>query len=127
MQSKVMHGRREGQTKERNSAELHRHQIGLAAQGIDPKNVLVVQPNDWKRIQDNLSRYNREAEMAKQKAAEREHLHEFSKNLVKHWNNTNEGIRLKKLQARKLREEKEEEERKKVDIEEAKLQAQKRK
>merc|ERR1712243_499756 len=101
--------------------------MGLAAQGIDPKNVLVVQPNDWKRIQDNLSRYNREAEMAKQKAAEREHLHEFSKNLVKHWNNTNEGIRLKKLQARKLREEKEEEERKKVDIEEAKLQAQKRK
>eukprot|EP00794_Sanderia_malayensis_P003148 gene3148-3617_t len=127
MQSKVLHGRREGQVKDRGLEDWQQQQsIGLTAQGIDPRSVLVVQPKDWKRIQDNLTRYDREAELAKQKAAERENLHETSKNLVKHWENTNEGIRLKKLQARKLREEKEEEERKKIDIEEARLQAEKR-
>ena len=52
--------------------------------------VLVVQPKDWKRIQDNLSRYNKEAEEAKLKRAERERLHETSKHMVKSWENTNE-------------------------------------
>ena len=52
--------------------------------------VLVVQPQDWKRIQDNLSRYNREAEEAKLKREERDRLHETSKNMVKNWDNTNE-------------------------------------
>lgn len=55
--------------------------------------VLVVQPIDWKRIQDNLSRYNKGAEEAKLQKAERERLHETSKGLVKHWSNTNEVIR----------------------------------
>jgi len=58
---------------------------------------------------------------------EREELHTLSKEKVKHWENTIEGQRLKKLQARKIREEKEEEERVKIDQEEAKHQAQKRK
>lgn len=39
----------------------------------------------------------------------------------------NQGQRQKKLEARKLREEKEEEEKKKIDLEEAKFQARRRK
>ena len=49
-----------------------------------------MQPNDWQRIQDNLSRYNREAEEAKLRREERERHHEASKNMVKSWDNTNE-------------------------------------
>lgn len=120
--SLVMHGRREGQQK---GAELPR--IGLMAQGINPKDVAVFQPKDWQRIQNSLTKYNQAAEKAEQQKRDRENLHAVSKELVKHWENTIEGQRLKKLQARKLREEQEEEERKKIDIEEAKIQAEKRK
>lgn len=121
-----MHGRREGQAKNGGLAsELPR--IGLVAQGINPNEVAVFQPKDWQRIQNNLARYNEASEKAEQKRRDRENLHAASKELVKHWENTIEGQRLKKLQARKLREEQEEEERKKIDIEEAKIQAQKRK
>lgn len=49
-----------------------------------------MQPKDWKRIQDNLSRYNKEAEEAKLKREERDRLHETSKHMVKNWDNTNE-------------------------------------
>jgi len=117
-----MHGRREGQHK---SEDLPR--VGLMAQGINPKDVAVFQPKDWQRIQNSLTKYNQAAEKAEQQKRDRENLHAASKELVKHWENTIEGQRLKKLQARKLREEQEEEERKKIDIEEAKIQAQKRK
>jgi len=117
-----MHGRREGEHK---SGELPR--VGLMAQGINPKDVAVFQPKDWQRIQNSLTKYNQAAEKAEQQKRDRENLHAASKELVKHWENTIEGQRLKKLQARKLREEQEEEERKKIDIEEAKIQAQKRK
>ncbi|XP_066921386.1 cilia- and flagella- associated protein 210-like [Clytia hemisphaerica] len=126
MSSLIMHGRREGQVKNGGLAsELPR--IGLMAQGINPNEVAVFQPKDWQRIQNNLARYNEASEKAEQKRRDRENLHAASKELVKHWENTIEGQRLKKLQARKLREEQEEEERKKIDIEEAKIQAQKRK
>jgi len=117
-----MHGRREGQNK---SGDLPR--VGLMAQGINPKDVAVFQPKDWQRIQNSLTKYNQAAEKAELQKRDRENLHAVSKELVKHWENTIEGQRLKKLQARKLREEQEEEERKKIDIEEAKIQAQKRK
>jgi len=117
-----MHGRREGRNK---SGDLPR--VGLMAQGINPKDVAVFQPKDWQRIQNSLTKYNQAAEKAELQKRDRENLHAVSKELVKHWENTIEGQRLKKLQARKLREEQEEEERKKIDIEEAKIQAQKRK
>ncbi|EDO49042.1 predicted protein [Nematostella vectensis] len=89
--------------------------------------VTVIQPKDWTRIQNSLARYNKD--VARQKAIKEEKLalHNISNEMVKHWDNTIEGLRNKKLQARKIREEKEEAERVKIDIEEAKHQAQKRK
>ena len=101
--------------------------MGLMAQGINPQDVLVVQPNDWQRIQNTYNKRNAEKEQCEAQKRERSALHEKSKQLVKNWENTIEGQRLKKLQARNIREEHEEEERKKIDIEEAKLQAEKRK
>ena len=70
--------------------------------------VAVFQPKDWQRIQNSLTKYNQAVEKAEQQQKDREILHEKSKELVKHWENTIEGQRLKKLQARKLREEQEE-------------------
>ncbi|KAJ7375299.1 hypothetical protein OS493_002047 [Desmophyllum pertusum] len=101
--------------------------LSVIPQGVDPRDVTVLQPEAWRRIQNSLSRYNEDQMRLQAKRQEREELHTISKDSVKHWENTIEGQRLKKLQARKLREEKEEEEKVKVDKEEAKHQAQKRK
>lgn len=57
----------------------------------------------------------------------KEALKQQSKDLVKNWSNTIAGQRLKKLEARKIREAKEEEEKIQIDIEEAKFQAARRK
>ncbi|XP_058940424.2 cilia- and flagella- associated protein 210-like [Pocillopora verrucosa] len=122
MASRIMHGRREGQTREFGGAK-----VSVIPEGVDPREVTVLQPDSWRRIQNSLSRYNEEQMRLEAKRKEREDLHAISKESVKHWENTIEGQRLKKLQARQLREEKEEEEKVKIDKEEAKHQAQKRK
>ncbi|XP_020917240.1 coiled-coil domain-containing protein 173 [Exaiptasia diaphana] len=120
--STIMHGRREGQKREYNDV-----QVSVIPEGYDQRDVTVIQPADWNRIQNSLAHYNKEEARLKALHEEREALHNMSKEMVQHWGNTIEGQRIKKLQARKIREEKEEEERVKIDIEEAKLQAQKRK
>ncbi|XP_029192450.2 coiled-coil domain-containing protein 173-like [Acropora millepora] len=122
MASRILHGRREGQTREMNGKLL-----SVIPEGINPREVTVLQPGVWRRIQNSLSGYNEEKVRLEAKTKERQELHTLSKDTVKHWENTIEGQRLKKLQARELREEKEEEERVKIDKEEAKHQAQKRK
>jgi len=123
MSTTIMHGRREG--REKTSGFLPK--VGMLAKRIDASKVAVLQPRDWQRIQNNLSKFNREAQNYEAQKKDRESLHAASKELVKHWENTIEGQRLKKLQSRKLREEQEELDRQKIDIEEAKLQAKQRK
>jgi len=121
---------RRGQQKSYSTGDLRRQdqqRYGLLAQGINPNDVAVFQPKDWLRIQNNLSKHNAGKERYDAQKREREELHNKSKELVKHWENTIEGQRLKKLQARNIREEQEEKERQKIDIEEARLQAEKRK
>ncbi|XP_033106191.1 coiled-coil domain-containing protein 173-like [Anneissia japonica] len=90
-------------------------------------NVAVLSKGDWDRIQTQLSRTSQEAERIRKLKLEKEELHQRSKDMVKNWSNTIAGQRLKKLEARKIREEKEEKERVQIDIEEAKFQAEKRK
>merc|ERR1712226_142580 len=99
---------RRGYQKSYSCGDIRRddHQrYGLMAQGINPKDVAVFQPKDWLRIQNNLSKYNADKERYEEQKREREELHNKSKDLVKHWENTIEGQRLKKLQARNVREE----------------------
>ena len=50
--------------------------------------VTVLQPNDWKRIQDVLSKTNYEAQRQEAIQKEREELHNISANMVKNWGNT---------------------------------------
>eukprot|EP01135_Chromosphaera_perkinsii_P003627 Nk52_evm6s250 gene=Nk52_evmTU6s250 len=81
---------------------------------------------DVKRIQTNLCSLTEDMKIEKESKEERERLYGLSKNMVKSWDNTINGQRLKKLAAREKRLEQEEEERVKVDIEEAKIQKQNR-
>uniref|UniRef100_H2Z1I6 Trichohyalin-plectin-homology domain-containing protein n=1 Tax=Ciona savignyi TaxID=51511 RepID=H2Z1I6_CIOSA len=101
--------------------------VGLKlADGTDLRQVKVLPRGEWNRIQESLHSSAREMERIREAHANKEALHAQSKEIVQNWSNTIAGQRQKKLQARKLREEKEEEGRVKLDIEEAKYQAEKR-
>ncbi|XP_078260655.1 cilia- and flagella- associated protein 210 isoform X2 [Rhinoraja longicauda] len=93
----------------------------------DLRQVTILPKVEWQRIQDNLNGINREAEFLRAQREEKEALHFQSKEITKNWTNTVAGHRQKRLNARKLRKEKEEEERRQIDLEEAKYMAQKRK
>ena len=65
--------------------------------------------SEWKRIKEKYASWQdpaptKETQIHMQKEA----LHQHSKNIVKNWENTIEGQRLKRLQARQLREQEEE-------------------
>lgn len=97
----VAHGRRKGQIRSPDDGtDSH-----LRKQGAQP---LVIPGKEWARITTNLSGFNKDEQRAKMRQQEREALREKSKAMVSNWENTIEGQRLKKLEARKIREEKEE-------------------
>ncbi|XP_055959435.1 cilia- and flagella- associated protein 210 [Patella vulgata] len=123
----VMHGRRRGTTRatptqlEPPAPSMH------LPDGTDLRQVTVLSKADWSRIHDELNRRNIEEERVQRIKAEKEAQRQKSKEIVKNWGNTIAGQRQKKLQARRIREQKEEEERVLIDIEEAKYQAAQRK
>lgn len=62
--------------------------LSVVPQGVDPREVTVLQPDAWRRIQNSLSGYNEEKMRLQAKMREREELHTLSKEKVKHWENT---------------------------------------
>ncbi|NXN78698.1 CC173 protein, partial [Bombycilla garrulus] len=88
----------------------------------DLRQVIVLPKAEWERIQDST---RETAHISKKKEQEKVHLD--SKAAEKDQSNATLRLIQQKLQAKKLREEKEEEERKLLDLEEAKFQAGKRK
>ena len=70
--------------------------------------VVVVPSGEWERIRGSIHNANRGAEKTQAKLDARRAMHERSKDIVSTWENTIEGQRVKKLQARKIREEAEE-------------------
>lgn len=131
-QEQVRHGRRRGQKK---NSPIGNRSGGappagpgmMLPDGSDLRQVTVLSKADWSRIRAQLERKQREEEAIRAKREAKEALHQQSKDMVKNWSNTIAGQRLQKLEARKIREEKEEAERVQIDIEEAKYQAEKRK
>ncbi|KAK3592985.1 hypothetical protein CHS0354_023210 [Potamilus streckersoni] len=118
----IMHGRRKGSA--RGTPDMSSMQL---KDGTDLQQVMVLTKTDWERIQTQLHRKEIEEEKIRKMREDRENLKNRSKEVVQNWGNTIAGTRNRKLEARKLREQKEEEERKLLDIEEAKYQAQQRK
>ncbi|XP_056123862.1 trichohyalin-like [Rhinichthys klamathensis goyatoka] len=92
-----------------------------------PEADLVLSRSEWQRVQDRVNGVNRHSRSVIAAAEQREALHMRSKELVKHWPNTIAGERRKKLEAKTIREAMEEEEKKRIDLEEARYQAQIRK
>ncbi|XP_036429901.1 coiled-coil domain-containing protein 173 isoform X1 [Colossoma macropomum] len=121
--SVVQYGRRKGSSRKVASAEVKT----VPSQPVDLRQVTVLPRSEWLRLQDSLNQVNKHKESLIEAAKQREELHLRSKEVVKNWTNTIAGQRQKKLEAKKNREEAEEEERKRIDIEEAKFQEQKRK
>lgn len=117
--TEIMHGRRSGQ--DRSSA------VKSAPARFMDHQVAILHPNDWQRIQNNLTRANPQREAAERRLRERRTLHDCSKEVVKNWDNTIEGQRQIKLKAKAIRDEQDEQQRQIVDLEEAKLQAEMRK
>jgi len=107
--------------------KMNLRRTGVFSPEIDRRQVAILNGDDWRRIQNRVFNYNPEFVKYEKKKKDRQQLMEISKNRVKQWDNTIEGQRLKKLQARKIRDEQDEIERQKIDIEEAKVQAKKRK
>ncbi|KAG9477294.1 hypothetical protein GDO78_002602 [Eleutherodactylus coqui] len=93
---------------------------------VDLREIAVLPRADWERITNHANSLEEEARNLYEERKEREALHLRSKEMVKNWTNTISGMRKEKLQAKKLREEREEEEKKKIDLEEAQYQAEKR-
>ncbi|NWI62701.1 CC173 protein, partial [Todus mexicanus] len=95
--------------------------------GADLHQVIVLPKAEWERIQDSLGSRTREAARILAEKKEQEEMHLRSKAAAKDWPNTIWGVAQRKLEATKLREEKEEEERKLLDLEEKQFQDAKRK
>eukprot|EP01137_Pigoraptor_chileana_P037272 Opistho-2@34116 len=135
--SLVQHGRRAGVVSKRgkktfaqpycNEMTAEVEHIATYVLHTDPTQVAVLDENDIRRIQDELNNYSAETKKMLADKAERERLRNMSKERAKNWENTIEGQRLKKLHAREERHAREEAERMKLDIEEARLQSEKRK
>eukprot|EP00079_Xenopus_tropicalis_P010103 XP_002934659.2 PREDICTED: coiled-coil domain-containing protein 173 [Xenopus tropicalis] len=119
----VQYGRRKGLSRAQSAGNNSEVLPGT----VDLMQVTVFPKAEWERIVSNTNSLEQEARQIYEEKKEREALHLHSKEVVKNWTNTIAGLRQKRLESKKLREEKEEEEKRLIDLEEAKFQEQKRK
>ncbi|KAM4024838.1 cilia- and flagella- associated protein 210 isoform 1-T1 [Anomaloglossus baeobatrachus] len=122
----VRHGRRKGSSRGQTVERLPGNMADAADRSVDLREVTVLPRAEWERIINHGNSLEKQARKHYEERKEREDLHLRSNEVVKNWTNTISGLRREKLQAKKLREEKEEEEKKRIDLEEAQYQAEKR-
>ena len=83
--------------------------------------ILILPEHELHRMTNSsLEQRNRKAELTRRRQEEREALKQKAKDIVKKWDNTIEGNRLRKLESRRIQAEKEELERQRLDAEEEK-------
>ncbi|XP_054828764.1 cilia- and flagella- associated protein 210 [Eublepharis macularius] len=127
----VQFGRRRGQSRESTQKNDFNEDDAIEGiflpVGVDLRQITILSKAEWERIQDNLNAPAREAAQIRAERKERKDLHLQSQALMKNWSNTIAGLSQAKLKVKKERDEKSEEEKRKIDLEEAKYQAQKRK
>lgn len=122
----VPYGRRKGSSRLQTVERLPGNMADAAGATANLHEVTVLPRAEWERITSHANSLEKEARKLYEERKEREALHLQSKEMVKNWTNTLSGMRKEKLQAKKLREEREEEEKKRIDLEEAQYQAEKR-
>ncbi|XP_061464527.1 cilia- and flagella- associated protein 210 [Rhineura floridana] len=123
----VRFGRRKGQDREPTPNEDDVLEGIFLPVGVDLRQITILSKKEWERIQDRLTAPAREVARIQAERKARKDLHLKSQALVKNWSNTIAGMSQGKLEAKKVRQQRDEEERRKIDLEEAKYQAQKRK
>ena len=69
---------------------------------------MVLPLSDWTRIHEQLMGVDCQAEAQRLRQQQKEEKHSKSKSIVRNWENTIDGQRLKRLQAMKLKNEQEE-------------------
>ncbi|CAI9544874.1 unnamed protein product, partial [Staurois parvus] len=121
----VQYGRRKGSSRGQ-AADKVTGNGDLTVKPVDLRQVTVLPKADWERIVNYNNTLEDEERRLYEERKEQEALHLQSQEVVKNWTNTISGLRQKRLKSKKLREEKEEEEKKKIDLEEAQYQAEKR-
>ncbi|KAJ1188273.1 hypothetical protein NDU88_005035 [Pleurodeles waltl] len=126
--TEVQYGRRKGHSRTCSAARPleDEHPGPLFPNGIDVRQMTVLPKAEWERIRNNLNTLDKEANRICAEKREKEALHQRSKDVVKNWTNTIAGQRQMRLKAKQERDEKEEEEKKRIDLEEAEYQAEKR-
>ncbi|KAI6659377.1 coiled-coil domain-containing protein [Oopsacas minuta] len=95
----------------------------------DPNQKILILPEHELRRMTNssLEQRKRKTELAKRRQEEKEALKQKARDIVKKWDNTIEGNRLRKLEARRIQAEKDELERQRLDAEEEKYRSEEKK
>merc|ERR1712110_819376 len=93
---------------------------------MNVRKVTVLPRDQWIQINNRLAEKSPDEMHSEERIKERERLREKSKSVVKHWSNTIQGQRQRKLKAKEERAEAEELELQRIDREEAKFQQAKR-
>ncbi|XP_007421911.1 coiled-coil domain-containing protein 173 [Python bivittatus] len=128
LRPEVRFGRRKGQIREATPNDEDDVMEGIFLPvGVDLRQITILPKAEWQRIQDSLTARARETARIHAERKARKDMHLKSQALVNNWTNTIAGMSQQKLKAKKVRQQRQEEERRKVDLEEAKYQAQKRK
>ncbi|CAF3190640.1 unnamed protein product [Rotaria sp. Silwood2] len=92
----------------------------------DLRRMCIITKNDLNRIYENIDYRQRNRDAIQQEIARKKELAERSAQITKQWPNTIAGMRERKLEMKKIREQEEEERKKLLDIEEEKLAAERR-
>ena len=105
-----------------NNAKNRSFSTEALTQLYDPnQKILILPEHELRRMTNNsLEQKKRKAEMVKHRQEEKEALKQKARDIVKKWDNTIEGNRLRKLEARRIQAEKDELERERLDAEEEK-------
>ncbi|CAF1577569.1 unnamed protein product, partial [Didymodactylos carnosus] len=106
---------------------IHNESERKLPDAADLRRMCIITKTDLDRIYDNLTRRQREKESVMTDYLRKKELSEKSALVTKNWPNSIIGARERKIELKKIREQEDEERKKKLDIEEEKLAADRRK
>ncbi|XP_038607420.1 coiled-coil domain-containing protein 173 isoform X2 [Tachyglossus aculeatus] len=99
----------------------------LLPPGVELHQVTILPKNEWERIHDSLNGLAKKAARLRAERKAKKDVHLRSQAIVKTWTNTCAGMKEQKLQAERLRKEKENKRNQEIDLEEEHYRAEERK
>ncbi|XP_028928392.1 coiled-coil domain-containing protein 173 [Ornithorhynchus anatinus] len=121
-------GTARGSTPETESSSEDQPRSGyLLPPGVELHQVTILPKNEWERIRDSLSGFAKKSAQLRAARKAKKDVHLRSQAIVKNWTNTCVGMKVQKLQAERLRKEKEKKRNQEIDMEEEHYRAEERK